>query len=103
MSESRRFPAKRVAGNFVARQSKIGKTCLNLVVFLRKELPEILLLRSRDKQRILEQNVNSRFYVGTSDFFHEIQEKLVPKTFSSRCMVPLARCHVTSKEYLSKM
>jgi hypothetical protein len=39
---------KRVAGNFVARrpdrQSKIGKTCLNLVVFLRKELPEILLL-----------------------------------------------------------
>jgi hypothetical protein len=33
--------------------------------------------------------LNSRFYVGTSDFFHEIQEKLVPKTFSSRCMVPL--------------
>jgi hypothetical protein len=34
-------------------------------------------------------NVNSRFYVGTSDFSPEIQEKLVPKTFSSRCMVPL--------------
>jgi hypothetical protein len=34
-----------------------------------------------ESQRILEQNVNSRFYVGTSEFFHEIQEKLVPKTF----------------------
>ena len=30
----------------------------------------------------LSKNVNSRFYVGTSDFFPEIQEKLVPKTFS---------------------
>ena len=38
-------------------------------------------MRSRDLQGILEQNANSRFYVGTSDFFHEIQEKLVPKTF----------------------
>jgi hypothetical protein len=58
--------------------------------------------RSRDYQRILEQNVNSRFDVGTSDFFHEIQEKLVPKTFSSRCMVPLDNGHVTIKEYSSK-
>jgi hypothetical protein len=37
---------------------------------------------SRDRRGILEQNLNSRFYVGTSDFFPEIQEKLVPKTFS---------------------
>jgi hypothetical protein len=51
MSESRRFPWKRVAGNVVARQSKIGKTCLNLVVFLRKELPEILLLGNRKLAR----------------------------------------------------
>jgi len=47
--------------------------------------------------------VNSRFYVGTSDFFPEIQEKLVPKTFSSRCMVPLDNCHVTIKEYSSEI
>ena len=40
-------------------------------------------------------NVNSRFYVGTSDFFHEIQEKLVPKTF------PVS--HVTVREYSSKI
>ena len=33
-------------------------------------------------------NANSRFYVGTSDFFSEIPEKLVPKTFSSKCMGP---------------
>jgi hypothetical protein len=46
--------------------------------------------------------VNSRFYVGTSDFFHEIQEKLVPKTFSSRYMVPLDNGHVIIKEYSSK-
>jgi hypothetical protein len=50
----------------------------------------------------LSKNVNSRFYVGTSDFLPEIQEKLVPKIFLSRCMVPLANSHVTSKEYLSK-
>jgi hypothetical protein len=36
---------------------------------------------SRDEQGIHEQHVNSRFYVGTSDFFPKIQEKLVPKTF----------------------
>jgi hypothetical protein len=85
MSESRRFPWKRVAVNFVARRperpSKIGKTCLNLIVFLGKELPEIL-TRSASRE-YLSKNVNSRFYVGTSDFFPEIQEKLVPKTFSA--------------------
>jgi len=43
----------------------------------------------------LSKNVNSRFYVGTSDFFHEIQEKLVPKTFSVS--------HVIVGEYLSKI
>ena len=49
------------------------------------------------------QNLNSRFYVGTSDFFSEIQEKLVPKTFPSRCMVPLVWDHVTNEEYSSKI
>jgi hypothetical protein len=36
---------------------------------------------SRDRRGILEQNTKSRTDVGTSDFFPEIQEKLVPKTF----------------------
>jgi hypothetical protein len=44
-------------------------------------LPEIL-TRSASRE-YLSKNVNSRFYVGTSDFFPEIQEKLVPKTFSA--------------------
>ena len=72
-------PSRSAFGNYL---QKCRRTCLNLVVFLGKELPEILLLMSRDQQGILEQNLNSRFYVGTSEFFREIPEKLVPKTFS---------------------
>jgi len=39
--------------------------------------------------------VKSRFYVGTSDFFPKIQEKLVQETLSV--------CHVIVGEYLSKI
>jgi hypothetical protein len=56
---------------------------LEQVIFSQKSkknlFPKLFWLRSRDKQGIHEQNVNSRFHVGTSDFFPEIQEKLVPK------------------------
>ncbi len=44
---------------------------------------------------MLERITESRTDVGTSDFFHEIQEKLVQKTF------PV--CHVTVGEYSSKI